>query len=474
MAKTKTKAHARQKDILRSTTSPLVKGVPKKSQKSIEDLLTEAAELLEQSQPELALPLAEEALKRLEAERQEQHVGTEDEIDIDDLLSLAAQGVPTLPPVLTLNAEIQVALGDVDSARRNFTRATRIDKDGALISAEPWLWLAQLCEEGGKESIGYFEQACEVLRNEIEVLEEAVNEMNTTTTTTTTVGGAADEDAGTKRVLDEKKSKLAEALCAMAEVYMTDLSWENDAEGRCESLVTEAVAVCPEYLSAGVLQTLASVRISQERIEDARTALTRSLDIWKDTSSASQAESSKDNGSADEGSAGDDGRKPDFATRVSLSRLLMEVQLEPLAMSVLEGLIREDDQSVECWYLGGWCQVLISQKADTNAETRAKCLDTARQWLETCLRLYRVLGYEDEPLREHAVELVQGLKKELVGGADGAMDEDEGDGWEDVDDQEDEDEDDEDGDLEIEADEEDGARSHAGAKSAADGDVEMT
>ncbi|KIX92228.1 uncharacterized protein Z520_12109 [Fonsecaea multimorphosa CBS 102226] len=470
MAKTKTKGHSKQqKDILRSTTSPLVKGgvVPKKShQKSIEELLTEAAELLEQSQPELALPLAEEALKRLEDERQqEQHApNKEDQIDIDDLLSLAAQGVPTLPSALTLNAEIQVALGDVDSARRNFTRATRIDKDGALISAEPWLWLAQLCEEGGVESIRYFEQACEVLRNEIEVLEEAVNEMDT---------GGSGADAGTKKVLDEKKSKLADALCAMAEVYMTDLSWESDAESRCETLVTEAVAVCPEHLSAGVLQTLASVRISQERIEDARTALKRSLDIWwKDNAPppASDDLKEKKRSAEEEGNVGDDGRKPDFATRVSLSRLLMEVQLEQLAMSVLEGLVREDDQSVECWYLGGWCQVLIAQKPDTsNPDVKAKCNETAKQWLENCLRLYRVLGYEDERLREHAVELVAGLKKEL-----GEMDEDdEGDAWEDVDDQEDDDEDEDDGDLEIEADGEDEASSHPGAK-AGDGDVEMT
>ncbi|EXJ71633.1 uncharacterized protein A1O5_05441 [Cladophialophora psammophila CBS 110553] len=473
MAKTKTKAHSKQKDILRSTTSPLVKSTPQRSQKSIEDLLTEAAELLEQSQPELALPLAEEALRRLEVERQEQRSPKDDEIDTDDLLALAAQGVPTLPSVLTLNAEIQVALGDVVSARRNFTRATRIDKDGALISAEPWLWLAQLCEEGGTESIRYFEHACEVLRNEIDVLEEAANEMDIT---------GSDGDAGTKRVLNEKKSKLADALCAMAEVYMTDLSWENDAESRCESLVTEAVAVCPEHLGAGVLQTLASVRISQERMEDARTALKRSLDIWNDAGpSASEEEAAglKEKNKDGESSsvvvgADDDGRKPDFATRVSLSRLLMEVQLEHLAMAVLEGLVREDDQSIECWYLGGWCQVLISQKPDTttSAEAKRKWLETARQWLENCLRLYRVLGYEDERLREHAVELVHGLKKELR--VEGEMDEEEDDAWEDVDEQDDDDDDEDgDGDVEIEADGDNDVESHTAAK-AADGDVEMT
>jgi hypothetical protein len=461
MAKTKTKNQThKRKDILRSTTSPLVKSPPsRKSQRPIEDLLTEAAQLLEQSQPELALSLAEEALQRLEAERRQQNPAQKDEdTDIEQLLSLAAEGKSTLPSVLVLNAEIRVALGDIDPARRNFLRATRIDQDGALISAEPWLWLAQLCEEGGRESISYFEQACEVLRNEIEVLEEAVSEMMNTSDTFD--GGEA---AQAKKVLDEKKSKLADALCAMAEVYMTDLSWETDAETRCEALVTEAVVVCPEDSAAGVLQTLASVRISQERFDDARTALKRSLDIWhKEDLQPSSDDEGKD--TASEADTDEDERKPDFATRVSLSRLLMEVQLEQLALSVLNGLVREDDQSVECWYLGGWCEILIAQKPDTTAEVKLKSQKTARTWLETCLRLYRVLDYEDERLGEHATELVDGLKKEL--GADGEMDEDD---WEDVDGQEDGD--DEDGDVELEL--ADDVNGHPGTK-AVDGDVEMT
>ena len=40
--------------------------------------------------------------------------------------------------------------------------------------------------------------------------------------------------------LEEKQHKLGGVLCAVAEVYMTDLSWEADAEQRCEALITEA------------------------------------------------------------------------------------------------------------------------------------------------------------------------------------------------------------------------------------------
>ncbi|KAL6251152.1 hypothetical protein RBB50_001360 [Rhinocladiella similis] len=420
MAKTKTKSQATGKDILRSTNSRLVKSaVPKHSQRSTEDLLTEAAQLLEQSQPELALPLAEQALQQLEAERD----GEQNE-DVDALLQLAAQGKSTLPEALLVKAEIELALGDGDSARQNFSRAAQIDPNGALVSAEPWLWLAQLCEEGGRESISYFEKGTEVLRNEIDVLE--------------------DDDAQalseTTNILDEKRAKLSDTLCAMAEVYMTDLSWEEDAEQKCETFVTEAVAVCPEHLSAGVLQTLASVRISQERVDDARQALRRSMEIWKDIPADTESSS-----------------RPDFATRVSLSRLLMEVEAEPEAMTVLEGLTREDDQSVECWYLGGWCQVLISQKPGTISDEQTKSEETAKKWLDNCLRLYRLQEYEDDRLRDHALELVKGLNESL--GVEDQMDDD--DAWED----EEEDEADEDGDVEVD---EDGYVGHQ------DRDVEMS
>lgn len=237
---------------------------------------------------------------------------------------------------------------------------------------------------------------------EIEVLEKSLGGA---------LNGEADEggEEEGRLVLEERKAKLADALCGMAEVYMTDLSWEEDAETRSEAYVTEAVAVCPQALSAGCLQTLASVRISQNRVEDAREALTRSLGIWRGIPPEVEDEA-----------------RPDFATRVSLARLLMEVEVEVEAMVVLEGLVREDDESVECLYLGGWCQVLMSGNEGVGQEEKRKLQEQAKEWLNNCLRLFKMQDYEDERLRDHAVELLDGLNKAL--GIEG-----EEDGWEDED-----------------------------------------
>lgn len=196
---------------------------------------------------------------------------------------------------------------------------------------------------------------------------------------------------------------------------VTDYRWEEDAEARCEALITEALAVTPN--APEVLQTFASIRISQLKIEEAQEALKKSITLWKDL-------------------APEDPKVPDFAVRISLARLLMEVTLEFEALEVLERLILEDDQSVEAWYLGGWCLYLLAEKQqapkdiveDEAAESpRHASLIASREWLKQSLKLYEVLQYEDEPLKVHALELIHGMTDE-IGEDDESEAEGEGDG----------------------------------------------
>lgn len=149
------------------------------------------------------------------------------------------------------------------------------------------------------------------------------------------------------------------------------------------------------------LQTLASIRISQLKTEEAKEALTRSLSLWEkveveDGEEISMPESSK---------------VPDFPTRISLARLLMEVSMLDEALTVLERLVSEDDQSVEAWYLGGWCLYLAAE-ASEEAPNQDE-LKSSRQWLQESLRLYDFLEYEDDRLRDHALELVMDLNNVL-------------------------------------------------------------
>lgn len=111
---------------------------------------------------------------------------------------------------LNLVGEISVELGEIDSARGYFLRAAELDPHGTIPEnqgggAEKFLWLAQLSSVGGADSVRWFERGIVVLRQTVQSLEERA-------------------DPEHASMADEKKRKLSNALCAVAEIYMTDLS----------------------------------------------------------------------------------------------------------------------------------------------------------------------------------------------------------------------------------------------------------
>ncbi|MCJ1383122.1 NAD-dependent histone deacetylase sir2 [Xylographa soralifera] len=371
-------------------------------------LLIEATALLQTGQPDAALPVAQRALALLQPTSSK-----------PTHLSL---------PALYLLGEIFLELGDPSSAATTFLQAVSLDPDGQIPEnegggVEKFLWLAQLCEEGGEESIRWFEKGTEVLERDIVDLEAQM------------ATGVKEDERGV--LLEEKKRKLAAALCGMVEVWMTDLSLSPEAEAACTALITRALATSP---NAPTLQTQASLLLSQCDLHKARSVLSQSLSLWQDLPPEHPD-------------------IPDFPTRISLSRLLMEAGMEDHAISVLEGLVAEEDGSVEAWYLGGWCTSLMAvlgrpseefeagngedpmdestlakdimkdgEKLNTSEE-RNTLLITSREWLKNSLRLYEIQEYEDDRLRDHALEVVKQLDGLLgdVGDDEGAV---EGEEWE--------------------------------------------
>lgn len=161
-----------------------------------ETLYAQALTHLEHSEPDLALSAAQK------------------------LIAALPTSTPQLQlPALNLLGEVNVELGNVEEARSYFLKAVALDPEGAIPEtlgggAEKFLWLAQLCEEGGSESVGWFEKGVRALKHEIEGLEgQDTRKMS------------EDEVEARDMMVEEKKGKLAEALCAVAEVYMTDLSY---------------------------------------------------------------------------------------------------------------------------------------------------------------------------------------------------------------------------------------------------------
>lgn len=407
---------------------------------SFAEVFGQAERLLEQGQLEEAVKAAEKAF------------------DIRQRLSSSSGPSldPSTLPVLNLLAVIHLESGNPEEGRDYFLQAAAVDEDGAAPftkaaggGVEKYFYLSQLSEEGGQDSVNWLEKGATILRREI------AKHQTTTSPTPIVLTASTTEVYDEPTTLPSLQAKLARALCSQIEIYMTDLSFQPDSEPHCERLISEAL---PLFRASGTkdpttLQTLANIRISQCRVDEARPILLESLALWggdkedahgspldgegdedqdeDEETNPSQTHQRKTPAQNDDPAQTDPSSDPDFPTRISLSRLLLEVNLLPQAQRVLDRLVAEDDTSVEAWYLAGWCLYLLSglHMADTDdddataparpaakaAQTRIDT-DTAESSLEhlaEALRLSNVLDYEDDRLCGHAAELVAELETAL-------------------------------------------------------------
>ena len=167
-------------------------------------LLLEANTHLETGQPSLAYKAASQALFILQKQPSPEYPFT------------------TLP-ALNILGEICLDLGDPTRATKYFQQAVEVDKDGLASEvegggAEKYLWLAQLCEEGGEKSVQWFQKGVDSLRKIIEELGAELQSIPTNETDPIQAQRWTD-------TIEEKKQKAAGALCGIVEVYMTDLSY---------------------------------------------------------------------------------------------------------------------------------------------------------------------------------------------------------------------------------------------------------
>lgn len=422
-----------------------------------------AAEMVGRGELDEAERVARKALRGLDDDDGESTTRSQ----MDEMMGGEEARATVVLAAVNLLGQISVEKGDVGSAVAFFERAVRLDPEGTVPEsggggAEKFLWLAQLSEVGGRDSVGWFEKGVQVLRREIgnagsdgggEEMVGARDGMEMSADSAT--NGAGSSSKGEGQGVQEKRKKLAAALCGIVEVYMTDLSWEDEAERVCERCIAEALLVAPAVPEP--LQTLASIRISQGRLDEARKALQDSMALWKaaffddDDEEEEVGQTSSGGGggtTAESKGAAAASLVPDFPTRISLARLLMEVDLAEDAVEVVERLVGEDDHSVEAWYLGGWGLYLLGTAAEDDDEMGGLAEGTddghqrnneqekkqkmarmsSREWLRQSLKLYDMLDYEDDRLKEHAGELIEELDKLL--GEDEEGDQDEGDGWE--------------------------------------------
>ena len=209
--------------------------------------------------------------------------------------------------------------------------------------------------------------------------------------------------------------------------------------------------VDPENTEA--LQALASVRMSQQRPEEAKGILEKAWSTWHELEAGGSHRSSSSRTLSDR-TLVDDPRLPPIASRLNLTKLFLELSLFTPALMVLQGIMASDDEEVEAWYLEGWCFFLMSEQAREQGGkldelTWEELARDSRDCLETCktvgsdrasqlsavlkptLQLHANQGHPDLPIREHVGELISKLEELGIKPSpeDGAQNDDED--WED-------------------------------------------
>jgi len=307
-----------------------------------------------------------------------------------------------LARVLLKLGEVKVALDDQDGAREDFHFATSLlqeNKDTVEtheIRAGLCLYLGQLSSE--QEALAALRRGIEELEACVRLREQLCEEKQDMET---------EECQSRQESLQETRRQLSNAFCTVAELFLTDLCFEDNAEQQCEAAVLAAMKLkdpADDEPLVDSLQTMASLRLSQGRGEEAAKyilqaygkmksgceALSGLVGLKKDDNEEASAQAVE---LTDVDAANN---LPGFDFRCQTAKLLMEcaaalkseqavtssvpeqvVECSDAAIQVLASLLAENDEVIEAWYLMG-CAFAAASPPD---------LDAAAQYWDRALEL---------------------------------------------------------------------------------------
>jgi len=169
-----------------------------------------------------------------------------------------------------LKGVVEMESGDPDKAKDIFLTLvppSATAPDPAPPSAH--LYLGQLfSDDDPRTALGHYQTAVEAL-----------------------VGKLAEMGKGkeTAEVLDEEEEEVrrmvVRACCSMVDIWMTDLCFEPEAESSCEEILRQALSTDPDNTEA--LLSLASVRMSQQRPDEAEQCVRKVWSMWEEIAAGS-------------------------------------------------------------------------------------------------------------------------------------------------------------------------------------------
>lgn len=269
--------------------------------------------------------------------------------------------------------EFQEGIGILSVATTTSIQEGALEEECHDVLAGLYMYLGQSTTTDGKEALQYYHRGVEELNHSLDILTKRQPQEAIMT----------DDDVSSsspnEEMIQETKNRLCGAYCAIAELYLTDLCFEPDAEAQCEEALQHALQL--DQSSPEPFQLIANLRLVQsrgddattyilnayERIEFGCTALASLVGFGINDDIAIELNSSQQD-AAD--------RLPSFEFRVQTAKLLLECAAVSLnsninddttamkdeekgnkcaeaAIQVLGSLMAENDEIIEIWYLVG-------------------------------------------------------------------------------------------------------------------------
>lgn len=305
--------------------------------------------------------------------------------------------------LLRVLGETLVDLEQVEEAKESFLKCARLQpEEGGL-----WMYLGQL--EEGKGALAYFEKGVKAFRTKLGM-----------------PGLGAEEKGSITR-------ELSCALCTIAELYMSDLCFEPNAESKCLQYLEEADTANPGNPQA--LQGLANFRINQCKPELARPLIIKALVAMEQLLDKLENTAAHDGGGLSSGSGSqmdtDEGGSwsieqleesiPPFEFRSATCRILYELGELDHAIRFIVRLIQENDEIAEVWLLLAQCliaKVEVDEVKENESERltkqrRAELLQNADEASERAQHLCERLVAFDPQLGqdEQFMSMVEKIKQ---------------------------------------------------------------
>ncbi|KAM8966666.1 uncharacterized protein RCH25_025319 [Pelodytes ibericus] len=284
---------------------------------------------------------------------------------------------PTNLVILDMMGNICMELDNVEKAKQVFLKAVELSPDKGHAK---YMYLGQIhCKE---EALQYFNKGLEVMitayQHQPQVLGAAscTDEMEVTT------------------------KDISTAFCSVAEIYLTDLCMVEGAGDGCKEAIQKALQYEPT--SSEALQLMASYLFSMEQIQEGKEYLLKSLAPWLPSMQKSEEDAlSPDSSNVDLLES----VLPPYESRITTAKLLTEAEEFELAAEILEGLLEEDDEVIQVWYLLGWVCYLQAKAPDEDDALK----DSARTYLRKAKKLYNKLKCDDSQLLEHVDQILNEL-----------------------------------------------------------------